>query len=345
MIATSLALLVSQALAAPTPPERLERKVLAMGTELSVSIEARSREEALAASSRAIEAVQTAEKRLSTWREDSELAALNRAKAGSEIPLSPELERDLSAAFACAKGTAGAFDPAIGPLLAAWDTRGQGRVPTPTEIERAKKDSDASHFELKAGLLIKRSASARIEEGGFGKGAGLDDAARALKSSGTRTALLDFGGQVFVIGNDREISIASPMKRDQVLLTLTASEGSVSTSGNSERGHVVSGRKVGHIMDPKSGRPATFQGSVTAIAPTGLEADCLSTGLFVMGPGPGLAYVRERGERFGAVFVSPSKRGSWLVQASCGLKGRLKAAAQPVRIVFDCPTDAQGEAP
>ncbi|HUP58449.1 MAG TPA: FAD:protein FMN transferase [Bdellovibrionota bacterium] len=340
------AFMAASALAAPAPPERLERQVAAMGTRLVLAIEAGSRASALEASDRAIEAVHAAEKRLSSWREDSEISTLNRSEPGTEVPISPRLERDLGAAFACARLTERSFDPAIGPLVAAWDLRGKGRVPSAAEIDEARRASDVSQFELKPGRILRRSSAAKLEEGGFGKGAGLDDAAAALKASGVRSAMLDFGGQVLTLGEgEREIRIASPAKRDEVLLTLKTREGSVSTSGNSEHGLSVRGRRVGHIVDPKTGKPASFDGSVTAIAPTGIEADCLSTGLYVMGPGRGLEFVRERGAagKVEAVFVSRARRG-WLAQASCGLKGKLKPQGAAVRIVFDCPTKP-GEAP
>ena len=68
---------------------------------------------------------------LTTWR-DSPLDRLNRAPAGAEVALEPELAAILSAVFAWSGRTLGAFDPTVAPLVRAWDLRGAGRVPTRT---------------------------------------------------------------------------------------------------------------------------------------------------------------------------------------------------------------------
>ncbi len=89
-----------------------------MGTILFLHVEAPTRQVALAASEAAVQAVEGVERRLSTWRSDTELATLNRHPAGAELALSPELSADLSAAVRVWQLTAGAFDPGIGALVA-----------------------------------------------------------------------------------------------------------------------------------------------------------------------------------------------------------------------------------
>jgi thiamine biosynthesis lipoprotein len=333
-----LALLLPPAQASVTPaPTVVEREIDAMGTRLELRVRSESRESALQASERAISAVQAAEDRLSTWRPESELSRVNRSRPGQAVAVSPLLARDLQQAFACAQETEGAFNPAIGPLVAAWDLRGTGTIPSPRELDQAVKESQPALFEIGPGKVVRKDAGAKIEEGGFGKGIGLDDAAGELKKSNVKEAMLDFGGQVLLMGGrETRVAIADPDRRDRVLLTLRTGDGSVSTSGNSEHGLNVGGRKVGHILNPKTGKPAAFAGSVTVIAPTGTEADCLSTGLFVMGPKTGLAWLRsQKSAGLEAIFVSRTK-GAWLAQASCGLKGRLEPTVPSVKIIYDC---------
>jgi thiamine biosynthesis lipoprotein len=340
MIALALLLASTPAQAGP---ETLEREVSAMGTRLSLQVRAPEHSAALEASDRAIRAVQAAEMRLSTWRSDTELSRVNGAAPGSPVRLSPKLARDLEGAFACSRITDGCFDPAIGPLVAAWGLRSSGRVPTSSELREALSDSDPTLFQLESGTIVKKKEKAALEEGAFGKGVGLDDAAAELKAAKVSQARLNFGGQVLLLGaQETEVAIADPASRNRVLLKLMASEGSVSTSGNSEHGLSVGGRKVGHILDPHTGKPAPFRGSVTVVAPTGAEADCLSTGLFVMGPKKGLAWLRTRGTdpRLQAVFVE-----RWLARASCGLKGRLRAADPRMKLVFDCNPNSSGDSP
>jgi thiamine biosynthesis lipoprotein len=92
-----------------------------------------------------------------------------------------------------------------------------------------------------------------------------------------------------------DVAIAHPRVRDRSVLELTIRSGSVSTSGGSERDLRVDGQRVAHILDPRTGRPATFDGSVTVWHASGLAADILSTALYVMGPDEGLAWAEARG--------------------------------------------------
>src|SRR6185295_13164811 len=123
---------------APRPTEAvLARRLASMGTTLDLTVLAVDRPAAVAASERAVEALEAAERRLSTWRDDTELAAVNRAPVGAPVPLSKELARDLAAALDCARETGGAFDPTVGALVAAWGLRHGGRHPSDPEIEAA----------------------------------------------------------------------------------------------------------------------------------------------------------------------------------------------------------------
>jgi len=96
--------------------------------------------------------------------------------------------------------------------------------------------------------------------------------------------------------------------------------GSVATSGNSERGIAIDGRRYGHLLDPRTGRPAPDFGSLAVWAADPLLADCLSK-LYVLGPDRALAWVaahRRLGESVEALALV-SKGGKIEVRASDGL--------------------------
>jgi len=302
-----------------------------MGTALDVAVEAADRPAGLAASERAVEALEAAEARLSTWRNDTELARLNRAPAGEPRPLSPALARDLGAARRCWQETAGAFDPAIGPLVQAWGLRTGGRLPDERERRAAVAASRMDRLRLEAGFAVRERPELVLEEGGFGKGAGLKDALAALAEAHVARASLDLGGQVAVLGG-WVVPVADPRRRVRAVMALTIDGGSVSTSGNSERGIAVNGRRLGHILDPRTGAPARDFGSLTVWTADPLRADCLSTGLYVLGP--------ERALRWAAahpgveVLALLPQAGRLRALASPGLKGRLKTLDPEMEIEF-----------
>lgn len=302
------------ALAAGEPT--LERRVMLMGTSLDVAIEAADRASALEASERAVAALEAAEARLSTWREDSDLARWNR---GVDVA-SPALAADLAAARSCQEETDGAFDPAVGALVVAWDLRGKGRIPSPAELRQA--------------VAAVRSGRP-LEEGGFGKGAGLADALEALAAApGVNRASLDLGGQLAVFdrqgGGRWEVTVADPRNRERAVVSFAIDRGSVSTSGNSERGVVVDGRRLGHILDPRTGEPAPDFGSVTVWTDDPLRADCLSTGLYVMGPERALAWAAAHPSV--EVLVLRERNGRLEALATPGLEGNLKVLVPDIRV-------------
>lgn len=283
------------AVPASAQPAFAERRVGVMGTILDVAVVADGREAALAATEAAIIEIRRIEDLLTTWR-DSPLLRLNDAPVGKEIPLEAELAGLLAEVLPWATKTEAAFDPTVAPLMRAWDLRGAGRIPSPEQLSAARASTGADHFRVdcERRTAVRLVGGAGIDEGAWGKGYALDRAVDRLAAAGARGALIDLGGQVLARGRDAAgrtwtISIAHPRQRERPIVTLAIEDASASTSGNSERGRDVAGRRIGHELDPRTGEPAPDFGSVTVVSASGLTADILSTAFFVLGPEKGLA--------------------------------------------------------
>jgi thiamine biosynthesis lipoprotein len=93
----------------------------------------------------------------------------------------------------------------------------------------------------------------------------------------------------------------------------------------------VNGRRVGHLLDPRTGEPAPDFGSVTVVAPSAFVADVLSTAFFVLGPEQGLALserLRTDGVIHEALFFFVGEEGQALrVSLSPGMKNLVTLAA------------------
>jgi thiamine biosynthesis lipoprotein len=304
----------------------LERRIQTMGTWMHLWIEAPNRSLALRATQSALDAVDRAERRLSTWRQDTELARVNEYGWRGPVAVSPELRRDLEDSFNWSKATHGAFSPTIGALVDAWDLRGAGRVPDPEELGTARRLSDSGGARLDHFGVRLSSIGVRIDEGGFGKGAALRDALDAAASAGSICSVLDFGGQVAVRGDcvPIQVAIADPADREIEIAHIRMSQGCVATSGMSERSMVVDGARVGHIIDPRTGAPAADWGSVTVIARDCLAADALSTALYVMGPHAGARWAAAD-RNVEAVFSEHNTRGNRL-RATEGLRALISTS-------------------
>lgn len=309
--------------AAGGSPARVERRLASMGTLLAVSVAGPDRAAALSASEEAVREIDRVEERLTTWKTGGPLDRVNRARPGETIALDPEISGLLAAVFAWSDRTEGAFDPTVAPLVRAWDLRGAGRVPDAVTLAHARAATGRDRFRLDAatGEVRRLKAGAGIDEGAWGKGYALDRAMEALRRAGVREATVDLGGQVSALGR-ATVAVADPRARDRTAGSLVLADASVSTSANSERGRVVEGRMIGHLLDPHTGYPAPDFGSATVVAPSGLTADILSTAFFVLGPKKGLALsdvLRRRGFENRALFLVVAG-GGLRVLASPGLE-------------------------
>ncbi len=271
-------------------PEWAERTFWTMGTSLSIRVEANDRQSALAATEAAYRAVQDIDAMLSSWRPDTEVGRLNATPAGTVFPASSALASLLPELRVLSECTDGTFDPVIGALVEAWGLRGLGREPSADELRSALERSGIRHlrFDERAATLTWTVDGAWLDAGAFGKGAALRAARTVLESLGIHRAHLDFGGQVLLMGADDTadylVAVAHPHHRSEPVVWLRVRDASVASSGQSERFVEAAGRRVGHVLDPRTGLPAPAWGSVTVVAADPLLADAVSTALLVMGP-------------------------------------------------------------
>jgi thiamine biosynthesis lipoprotein len=301
----------------------VERRLGAMGTWLEIEVAAVDRPTALAASEAAVRAIEATETRLSTWRPDSELSRLLRAPVGVPQPLSPALRADLAAAWSWSEATGGAFHPGMMPLVQAWGLREGGRRPTPDALAEALAAAAPEALALTGEGLVRGHPGAGVEEGGFGKGRALDLALEAARTAGATRARIDLGGQVAWLGAPAAaLPVAHPVERGRAVLELRLDGGSFATSGNSERGIEVDGERLGHLIDPRTGRPAPDFGSLGVWAPDATAADCLSTGLAVLGPDAALEWAEEH-DGIEVLLLHVGADGELRVRASSGLADRI----------------------
>jgi FAD:protein FMN transferase len=315
--------------------QSLARHLAVMGTSFALTLSAPTHDMALAASEAAVRTVEAAESLLSTWRDDTPLARLNAAAPGVPHEMPAPLFGLLRRVFEWKEKTDGAFDPSVAPLVRAWGLRTGGRMPSSGELLAARRATGRSlfSFEESSSSVSRHDALAGIDEGAWGKGWALDRAAEAACAAGAVSVVLDLGGQILTSGTETPVAVAHPRDRVRAAATLHLKDGSASTSGNSERGVVANGRRIGHILDPRTGEPAPDFGSVTVVAPDGLTADVLSTAFFVLGPEKGLA-LSERLRATGVV-----NEALFFLEGEEGQAPRVSMSPGMTRLVNLSPTD------
>jgi thiamine biosynthesis lipoprotein len=275
------------------------REFRSMGTVLRIDVMSASRSDALAASEAAFREVQRIDAIVSSWRRDSDVGRLNATPPNTRLH-TPVLAALIGELAGWAAETGGAFDPVVGALVEAWDLRGPGRLPTPDELDAARRRTGMRNLRIDPddATLEWVVDGTWLDAGGFGKGLAMRAAAQALDSSGVTAARIDFGGQTAALGSGElgvwRVGVAHPMHRHRPVAALRLVNASAATSGQSERQLVVGGTAVGHILDPRSGQFVPAWGSVTVVSADPMAADILATALFVMGPDAAMAWAQER---------------------------------------------------
>ncbi|MFZ5815135.1 MAG: FAD:protein FMN transferase [Bacillota bacterium] len=255
----------------------------------------------------------------------SDPARISRA-AGEWVPVEPLTLRALLLARSWEARTGGAFDAALGGVIDLYRFGDGGQVPSPAELAGALALSGAVAWELDEAGSRARVARAGtvLDLGGLHKGLAVDQAAAALRAHGVTRGLVDAGGNMLALGlradgSPWRIGIQHPRRPDRVLAVIPLSDQAIATSGDYQQFFEQGGKRYHHVLDPRTGEPASGVLSVTVLAPTAVEADLLSTALFVLGPERGMELV-SRSPGVEALWVT----GALELVATPGLRDRLE---------------------
>ncbi len=245
------------------------------------------------------------EEQLSVFRPTSEVSRLNVSAFAEPIAVEARLFDLLHQAAHLSHETHGAFDIATGALTKAWGFyQRQGRVPTPAErsAAMAKTGSRFLSFDADARTVRYLREGLEINLGGIGKGYALDRAADVLtRDRGIRCALIHGGmssvravGSLLPDGRGWPVRVKHPWADGVHLGTVWLADRAMGTSSATFQHFEYNGQKLGHVLDPRTGWPATGVAQVSVIAPTAAEADALSTAFFVLGPDAAQKWCRTR---------------------------------------------------
>jgi thiamine biosynthesis lipoprotein len=265
----------------------------------------------------ALDLVDEIETRITVYRETSELLRLNAAAASDWQPVAGDLFALLVHARELFERTDGAFDCAAGTLTRTWGfLQRQGRTPSAPELAAARERSGLQWVELDPETKRIRFTRPGIELnlGAIGKGWAIDRAVGRLQARGVRSVLVHGGSSsvraIGVQGPDLpgrrgwRVGVRHPLRPGKRLATITLEDQALGTSGSGTQFFIDRGRKLGHILDPRTGVPAEGMLSATVIAPEAADADALSTALYVLGPS-GLSRIAPPGGPVGGIVVVP----------------------------------------
>lgn len=298
------------------------RTALRMGTEVKIRIAGTDPATAERASQGALDAITRVEELMSHFKPESDVSRVNAAAASEgSTPVDGATLRCLERARHWWKETDGAFDVTVGPLVELWGfgvRQAPPRIPSDAAVAAARARVGSVRVEITE--LPNGENRVRIPQGfsinlsAIAEGFAIDAAAAALRETGIAQAVVDGGGDLFVLGEPppgaARIGLRHPRDRTRLAGSLLVSNAGVATSGDAEKFFETDGRRYSHIIDPRTGRPVSWQGSVTVVAPSAADADALSTALYVMGPEKGIAFVEGLGAEYACLFLEARHDGS-----------------------------------
>jgi FAD:protein FMN transferase len=234
------------------------------------------------------------EAQLTVYREDSDVSRINRHAAISPMPVETRLFELFSLAARIHGETGGSYDIAVGALIKAWGFfRRQGRVPAETERAEVMQHSGMRHVVLDAArrTIHFRVSGLEINLGSIGKGHALDRVVERMRTEWNIHSGLLHGGTSSVVGLGAPpaeprgwlVGLGHPSNFRRRLIKVWLRNRALGTSAATFQNLTYEGRKLGHILDPRTGWPAEQLASASAIAPTAAEADALATAFFVLG--------------------------------------------------------------
>lgn len=235
------------------------------------------------------------EARLSEWQQSSDISRVNRDAARAPVPVSHDLVRIIEGSRHVWRVTRGAFDPTWHALAPLWaEAAAEDAWPDSVTVRAARAHVDLSRVALEGESVRFLDPGVSLGIAGVAKGWIIDAVFLYLRGLGHADVLVNIGGDARVAGvaaggAKNVFTILDPYDPTRAALEMPVGDTAIATSGVTFRARTIEGRRAGHILDPRTGYPPGFDGSVTVLTRDAAMADALATGLFVLGPEAGLA--------------------------------------------------------
>ena len=278
------------------------------------------------------------ERTLSMFDPESELSRLCRdIVPGQAVSVSKTLWDFLQENLTICRLSGGAFDLTVGPLIKLWDFLAEPpRIPSAQEIADAHARVGYQHITLDGavGTVSFDRTGIGLDPGAAGKGFALGLAVSRLRHAGVKHAVLDYGGNLFVLGGRREegggerpwkVAIRDPDDTNTVFGVVELQDQAIATSSWYEHSFQKDGKVYHHLLDPRTGYPMPLTlKSVSILSSRPVYTDLLSTAFFILGEEKGAELIEKLRRDSGETIEYVAVREDGTVAASAGAAFVLK---------------------
>lgn len=285
-----------------------------LGTYVRIRVYDKGKEKAIAP---AMKRIKKLGDKITINQSGSEIDALNAQAGKKPVKVSKDIYGLLKQAYKYSDESKGGFNMAIGAITQLWRIGfSDARKPAQSEIDEALKHIDYHKikFNDEKQTVYLEEKGMIVDLGAIAKGYIADEAVAVLKKYKVRSAVVDLGGNVFVVGHsnrgidqDWNVGVQDPNKaRGSILGSIKEADKTIVTSGIYERYLEVDGKKYHHIFDSKTGYPYDNDiASATIITDKSIDGDGLTTVIFDKGIKKGLEYVENQTPKgTSAIFVT-----------------------------------------
>ncbi len=240
---------------------------------------------------------------------NSDVSRINQAKMGEEVRVSSHIIEMIDIANKVREKSNGAFDITIAPITGLWKFDAESPIPPQKEevLEALRMSKrEVPQIDKEKSTVKKAYSETKIDLGGVAKGYAADMAAKVLLENGVKSAIIDFGGNIVLLGKNPKsadgiwkIGLQKPFAQiGEYGEVLEIQKGAVVTSGIYERFFEYEGEIFHHIIDPNTGYPKkqSFD-SVTVLGESSCLSDCIATAAYVLGKEEGEKLAKEFGAK------------------------------------------------
>jgi len=276
---------------------KVTRTRLAMGTFVAVTVMHPSRDQADDVIGKAFDEMDRVSRIMDRYQASSAIGTLNRDGYLADLPKEVCDVVGRSQHFHRASG--GAFDITVKPLVDLYKDyfAAHGKAPSESQVAQVLNlvDGKAVQFDGKSIRLAKEGMGITLD--GIAKGYIIDCGARVLEVHGIKHGLINAGGDIRAIGGKDSqtpwrVAVQSPEKDGSYADVITMTDGAIATSGNYEV-YFDKEKLYHHIVSPKTGGSPLQSASVTVLASNVMDADALSTTVFVLEPAAGKRFIEN----------------------------------------------------
>jgi thiamine biosynthesis lipoprotein len=279
----------------------LKKKYALLGSPFEITVVAKDTIEGNTYASLAVAEVKRIENLISDWIPTTPISQVNQNAGIQPIKVNDEVFELVERAIKISKLTDGAFDISYASMDKIWKFDGSMKE-MPTE-EAIKKSVERIGYEkiildTQNKTIFLKEVGMKLGLGGIGQGYIADKVKEVLQAKGCAAGIVNVSGDINTWGSQTDgkpwtVGIVNPVNKNKVFATFPLLDSAVETSGSYEKYVTFNNKRYSHIIDPRTGYPATGVVSVSVFAKQTEIADALATGVFVLGVEVGLNLINQ----------------------------------------------------